>query len=342
MATNTPSKHIGRKIGLSLLAVLILLVLALLIAQTLRYIRDPSPYRTFITPRLEFSLFEINELGADKTTLNAAMLINNPIPLNLRADSIAYELYIDKQEIIKSTYRKSVLIRAWDSSQLVMPVTVFTDKLMNVLTDAEKAGKDSVVYGIKTSFIVPALFNKHMSFTSERLLPLIYIPKIKMEKVVWDSLNAEGVTLYFHTTIVNKNKFPLNFKDLAFQFAIADNPWVKGAVPGEIDIPDSSVVPLVLPLRISFKQVGKSIWPLIKEGKNTDYKLNLSLKLVSESNALKNSMVVLKDVGAIKEVVKLAKDEKQNAKEQAAKHGEDDKGKKKKKDKVKIEHKKKS
>ena len=91
----------------------------------------------------------------------------------------------------------------------------------------------------------------------------------------------------------------------------------------------------MLPLHISFKDIGKSIGPLIVHGKNTPYKFEATMELVSDNNSLKNSKIILVNAGAIKEIVKLVKDEKKKAKEKKD-NGEAPAKEKKPKHKLKI------
>jgi len=309
------TKHTGRNIFLVVLATILLLLVAFFVVDYSHYAKDQSPYKTFIIPRLELSVFQITTLSADKADMVGRMLIHNPLPFNLRADSLQYQVYISGVEVIKSTYAKSIDIKRWDSSWVDLPVTAYNDQLVTVLKQAEKEGKDSVVYEVQANFATYLVFHKKFNLDIKKLLPLIYLPEASLDKIEYDSLNTEGVSLFLHATVVNKNKFPFKFKNMAFRFALADNAWVSGTKPGVTDIRDTSVTPLVLPLRISFKEIGKSILPLLKHGKNTPYKFEATLELVSDNNAMRNSKVILKNAGSIKEIVQLAKEEKKEAKE---------------------------
>jgi LEA14-like dessication related protein len=311
-------KHTGRYVGLGILAAIVLTLGILFLIDYSHYARDKSPYRTFIVPRLEISVFQITTMSADKADMVGKILIHNPLPFNLRADSLQYKIFIGGVEVIKSTYAKSVLIRRWDSSWLNLPVTAYNDKLLTVLKQAENEGKDSIIYEVQTSFGTNVIGHKDFNLDIQKLLPLIYIPEVKMNEIVYDSLSVKGVDLYLHTEIVNKNKFAFKFKNMAFRFALADENWVKGTLGGIIEIPDTSITALTLPLKISFSNMAKSIGPLIKHGKNTPYKFEATLELVSDARALENSKVVLKNAGAIKEITSLVKEEKQKAKEKKA------------------------
>lgn len=318
------NRHITLYIFLGLVSALLLALLVFFLIDYSHYAKDKSPYRTLFVPRLEVGAFRITNLTADRTDLTAAMLIHNPLPFNLRADSLQYQIYINGTQVIESSYGHSIDILKWDSTWINLPVTAYTDKLVTVLTSAENRGEDSADYEIVSHMGTNLVVHKHFDFDIKTRQPLIFIPKVKLNEVLYDSLNLQGVLMYFDVTVVNKNVFPLNFKDLDFRVAIADNDWVEGHKYGVTEIPDSSVVKLKLPLYISFKQIGKSLGPLIKHGKNTPFKFELTLKLVSDNKAIKNSVIVLKDAASIHEIVKLAKEENAKTKQKEAREKEAD------------------
>jgi LEA14-like dessication related protein len=305
-----------KRIFLAVLAVLLIGLIAFIGVDLYHYSQNKSPYRTLVIPRLEMGHFEITELSSDRTDLRSKMLIHNPLPFNLAADSVQYKIYIGGKEVIKSTYAKSLNIRRWDSSWIDMPVTVYNEKLLDALEKADKQGKDSVVYGIKSTFYTNIPFRKKFDVDVDKLLPLFYIPTASIEKLDFDSFSLKGVTLYINLDVGNRNKFPFQFKDMKYKFALADYPWVSGVKPGVIDIKEQDTTELTLPVRISFTGAFKSLGPLIRKGGKTDYKFAMDLKLVSDMNAIKNSKVVVNSEGQLKEIVQLAKDESKKAKEE--------------------------
>lgn len=309
-------KHIVLIVILALIFVPLIVFIAV---DLYHYSQDKSPYRTLIIPRLEAGVFEVTDLELDRTKLNSKMLIKSPLPFNLAADSLQYQIYISGKEVIKSTYAKGINIRRWDSTWINLPVTVYNEKLFAALDDADKLGKDSVVYRIKTTFYTHLPFKQKFEIDVDKLLPLIYIPTVQLAKIDYDSLSLKGITLIINMKIGNRNKVDLQFKDLKFKFQLADYPWVYGAKWGEVNIKAQDTTALVLPVRISFTDAFKSLGPLIRKGGKTDYKIGMDLKLVSDLNAMKNSKVVFKNEGTVSEIVGLAKDaakEKKAEKEQ--------------------------
>ncbi len=300
---------------LIILAVVLIPLIVFIAVDLKHYYADKSPYRTLFIPRLEAGVFEITDLELDRVKLNSKMLIKSPLPFNLAADSLQYQIFISGKEVIKSSYAKSLNIRKWDSTWIDLPVTVYNEKLFAALSEADKLGKDSVVYRIKTTFFTHLPFKQNFDIDVDKLLPLIYIPTVGQVKVDYDSLSLKGITLYIRMMIGNRNKVDLQFKDLKYKVQLADYPWVYGAKWGEVNIKAQDSTELVLPLRISFTDVFKTLGPLIRKGGKTDYKVGLDLKLVSEMNALKNSKVVFANAGTVSEIVSLAKEVSSEAKE---------------------------
>lgn len=321
----THHAHPIRRILLILLFALIGFLAVFFAIDYSHYLRDKSPYRTLFVPRLELSTMRIDALTADKTDLTMSMLIHNPLPFNLRADSLQYRIYISGVEVIRSSYAQSLDILRWDSTAVSLPVTAYNDKLFTVLDNAEKQGKDSLEYRMETYFGTQLLGHRdfHMDISTRQ--PTIYIPKVKMTKIEYDSLNGEGVNLYLKTQIYNRNEIPFELKNLTYRVAIADNSWVKGAKEGVIKIDSAATTPLTLPLRISFKQIGKSLGPLIKKGKDTPFKVEATFQLVSDNNALRDSKVTIKDNTIVHEIAQLARDEAKKGKEKDEMKSEEEK-----------------
>ncbi len=317
------------KITAIVLAIILLPIILFFAVDLYHYSKDKSPYRTLFIPRLELGVFEVIGLSADRTDMEGKMLIHSPLPFNLAADSLQYKLYISGVEVVKSTYAQSINIKKWDSTWIELPVTIYNDKLLTTLDNADKQGKDSVVYRIHTTFYTHIPFKKNFDIDIETLQPLLYIPSARVVKVDYDSLSAKGVTLYLHLMIGNRNKIAFQFKDLKYKFALAGNPWVYGSKWGVTDIKQRDSTELILPLRISFTDIFKTLGPLIRKGGAVDYKFGLEMKLVSTSNALKNSKMITKGAGTLKEIIKLAKDEKHKGKEKKKKEKEERKNAKK-------------
>jgi LEA14-like dessication related protein len=255
------------------------------------------------------SVVEISSLTAEKTEMNVSVLIKNTLPFAFRADSFQYQLYINDAEIMKSRYKKFISLEANDSSWIKLPVTVFNHDIDSVITANEKRKNDSAEYRMHASFYTDIIFRKKFSVTVKRYLPLIHIPDLKVNRIEVDSLNFKRAAILVHADVRNDNLFDIKLKDYAYEFQIEDHEWIKGIIKGRTNIKSRSVTAIEIPVTVSFKEVGKTIFKLLRKGKDVNYKLLLNLVIESDIDMLKNSKAVIKSSGTVKSLLKAAKGE---------------------------------
>jgi LEA14-like dessication related protein len=142
----------------------------------------------------------------------------------------------------------------------------------------------------------------------KRLLPLIYIPELTTKNIEVDSLNFSRAAILLNVSIKNQNVFSIKAKNIAYKFAIEDHEWIEGVVPGVTDIKEQSVTELQIPVRVSFKEVSKTLFDLLKKGKNVKYKLDVRFRIDSDNHSVMNSKVILKSSGSVKSLMKAVKE----------------------------------
>ncbi len=310
----TSKKVKGLIIALIVLAIIFVPIALFFAVDFYHYSKVKSPHSTLFIPWLETGLFDITSLTADRADIRAKMLIHSPLPFNIAADSMQFKIYVSGVEVIKNTFKTSINIKKWDSTWITLPVSIYQDKLFTILRKEDKRGKDSVVYRIQSTFYTHLPFKKTFVIDIETLQPLFYMPTAKVLKVDYDSLSGKGVTLYIHLRIGNRNKFPFQFKDIQYKFAIANLSWVYGSIRGVMDIKAQDSTALTLPIRILFTDIFKGLGELIRKGGKTGFKFSAALTMVSKNNALKDTKIVVIDEGYVHELVALIKEEHKKAK----------------------------
>ena len=296
-----------KKIILILVILFIAIIASFLIWRSWGYVRDKDPKKTFLLPRLELSQLDITSLTAEKTEMTVKVLIKNQIPLSFTADSLQYRIFINDREVMKDHYKKSITLKSNQISRISLPVTIFNRDLISVLKANERENIDSVEYRFRVSFFTDILFKKQFDVDVKKFLPLIHIPEVKSGHIEISSLNFSGVVFQLIVSMKNRNVFSLKSKNIAYELSIEDNKLIKGIIPGLTDIHAKSVTDLTIPITISFKEVGKTLFDLLKKGNNVGYKLHLTFKIESENNMMKNSIVTLKSEGSVKSLMKALK-----------------------------------
>jgi len=296
-----------KKVALTLLFLAIAITASFFIWRFISYKTDKDPNKTFLLPHLELSDLEITTLDTEKMEMTVKMLIKNQLPISFTADSLQYRLFINDTEVMKDHYKKAITLKGSDSSLISLPVTVFTRDLFSILKANEKANNDSANYRLQLSFYTHIIFKKQFTLTIKKRLPLITIPRAKAEHIVIDSLNFKRAVLRLTVSIDNKNGFATKAKDIAYRLSIENNQLVSGIIPGLTDIRANGITDITIPVTLSLKDVGKTLFDLLKKGTNVSYKLRLAFNIESGSNMIMNSKVTLESEGSVKSLIKVAK-----------------------------------
>lgn len=296
-----------KKIILILLFLFIAVIASFFIWRYWNYVNDKDPNKTFLLPRLELSELEITSLTSKKTEMMVKVDIQNQLPVSFTVDSLQYRIFINETEILKDQYKKPISLKRNTSSLITLPITIFNDSISSVLKANERENLDSVEFHIQGSFFTHIFFKKKFNVDIKRLIPRIYFPEIKAEHFGIDSLNFSRAVVQLLVSINNKNLFPLKAENIAYELSIEDNQWIKGLIPGNIDIKAKSITNLTIPITISFKEVSKTLWDLLTKGNKVRYKLHLTFRIESDNNMIMNSEVILESEGSVKSLMKAIK-----------------------------------
>ncbi len=296
-----------KKILLTLLFLFIAIIASFFIWRFWNYVHDKDPNKTFLLPRLELSQLEITSLTSHKTEMLVTVDIKNQLPLSFTIDSLQYRIFIDSTQILKDHYKKEISLKRNAVSQISLPLTIFNDSISSVMNENERQNVDSVEFHFHGSFFTDIFFKKKFNVDIKRLVPRIYIPEVNAEHFEIDSLNFSRAVVKLLVSINNQNASSFKADSIAYEVAIEDNQWIKGIIPGSIDIKAKSSSDLTIPITISFKEVSKTLWDLLTKGSKVRYKLHLTFRIESYNNMIMNSKVILESEGTVKSLMKAIK-----------------------------------
>ena len=248
-----------KKIILILLFLFVAIIASFFIWRYWNYVQDKDPNKTFLLPRLELSELNITSLTSRKTEMMVTVDIKNQLPLSFTIDSLQYRIFIDSTQILKDHYKKTISLKRNAVSRISLPITVFTDSLSSVMKENEQQNVDSVELHFQGSFFTNIFFKKQFNVDIKRLIQRIYIPEINAEHFEIDSLNFSRAVVHLLVSVKNQNAYSFKADSIAYEVAIEDNQWIKGRIPGNIDIKAKSITDLTIPITISFKEVSQNI-----------------------------------------------------------------------------------
>lgn len=249
---------------------------------------EPGAYDNTLKPRLELSRFDFTDISDDEIKLNMYLLIDNPLPVELKASKIRYTIYIADTPVIEDEYKKGIAIKSGDSSLVELPVVILSKKLSGVLATLERKRIDSTTYKIKTSFDldVPILGEHTFTVTAKRYLPTYHIPTIKVEDIDFGRLSLKEQDIAAKVSVNNRNKFPYKITDTHYTVTINGKQIAEGYQPEPILIKAEAITPVVFPVT---GNVGKTLSVLPKilfDKKDTPYAIDFRCKIIDKNGDL--------------------------------------------------------
>ena len=293
-----------------IIPIILLAILGAIVYGVVKFKQSDKKVADYVVPELKLAQMQVTNLTAEKVDMKMNMLIDNPGPIGFSLDSLFYTVSIEGNEVARTTYPDSLRLEARDSTTVELPLTLYHDKLADVLKSLEQQGRDSATYTINaTIFTDMALIPKDkLNMKIEKRLPVIRIPEIKVTDIKMKDVGLRGATMVVETSVRNKNVYPIRFTDMNYRVQVDNNGWMEGSKPGTVNIPAKGTATLTIPLEIKLKEMGKNALDLIRKGTDVHYDLRMNTKLASDAQVFKESKISLNSSGQLKTVVDAVKE----------------------------------
>lgn len=263
-----------------------------------------------LQPRLELSRFDISDIDAESVKINAYILIDNPLPVAFRANSLRYAVLIDSTTVVESRYAKPISLQASDSTTLTLPVTVPLNKLMAVLKRLEKRGQDSTEYAVRATvnLDVPLLGQKTLTLKHSRRMPTVYLPELKVNDIDLGKLSLKQTDLAANVSIRNPNVFPMNITNTRYTISINNELIADGSQPEPILIKKKAITPVVFPVTLKPGKLLGLTTKVLFDKKHTPMNITFRCTIIDKraNPSFKNSKLALNITGTMDEFLKKA------------------------------------
>jgi LEA14-like dessication related protein len=270
-----------------------------------------EPHGTVLTPRLELASFLISDIDDDHVNMDMKLLIDNPLPVGFKATKVDYELYIDTALVMKDSYRKTVELEAGDSTLVTLPAKLFYKRLDYVLKQLDKHHIDSTVYSIHSTFNldVPVLGQRTFSIKTEKKLPTLYIPTVKITDIRFGKIGLKETDLAVKADITNRNRIPFSFKDSQYVVSIDGDVVAEGSQPEPVLIKEQAVTPVIFPVKLKPGKFDNVALKALFDKKHTNFLVVFRSKLITKdgNSALDDSKIINRIKGTLADLKELKK-----------------------------------
>lgn len=240
-------------------------------------------------PLVKVAKAKISKLTFNDVDLLFDIQIDNPNSVGINLAGFDYEFLINENSFISGNRPDEVEILAKNNSTIQLPVKLkFTD-IYNTFKELKKNNNSKYQIKCGLDFNLPVLGKTRIPISKSGDLPLLKFPKISFESVKLDNINLAGADLILSVKFKNPNSFSVLIDDMDYSFEVNGKDWMNGKATRKLSTNKNDQNIFQIPISLNFMQMGTSLYQLLINGKNLNYKFTGSLDI-------KNSHPLLGDL----------------------------------------------
>lgn len=219
-------------------------------------------------PEITYEGLTIRDMTVSGSTLVFHLNVSNPNPVGARISDFTYKLKVNNKALLNGVLDKGLALSANGTARVDLPMVVNYFKVFDSVS-AFMSAKD-IRWDLSGTFHVMGI---PFPYHAQGELPLPKIPKISLSKIEVSAFSFSGAALALRLDVENDNTFTINPGGLDYSIKIGGMQLASGRTSGISSISGKSKATLRLPVEISFKDLGLSVYSLLKND-STDYELS--------------------------------------------------------------------
>ncbi len=222
-------------------------------------------------PRVTYQSMSLREMSLFDSTVVFHLTVSNPYPISIKINEFTYRIKVNNKDLLSGVLDKGISLKANGDEPLEIPVTIKYMDFFNSLSDF--MSRDEVAWDLSGSARILGL---DIPYHANGNLPVPKLPKISLKRIDISKIDLFGASLVFLLDVKNDNPFALNLSRLDYNIKIGSTPFVKGKTKNTPSIGDNKNATISIPVHVSFMELGKSAYNLLKKSAS-DYELSGNL-----------------------------------------------------------------
>ena len=191
-------------------------------------------------------------------------------------------------------------INAMGSSNVKIPLSINYNDLYQAIKSLKEQDNSQYAFDGGLSFNLPVLGNVRIPISASGSIPLLKLPKIKVNKVALKSYSWSSASLELDMEINNNAAMPLVFDKLNYGLAIAGKSWVAGTITEKISLDPNGDKAVKIPFKLNFIEMGRSLYDIIAGDEELNYSLEGSADVLIDHPLFKKETFEFEDLSKIK------------------------------------------
>lgn len=207
--------------------------------------------------------------------------IDNPNPVGLHLDGFDYALSVEGTPLLSGRQDSKLELAANGKRTVGLPVTVRYQDLWAGLRQVVQKRDAAYLLEAGFSFDLPVLGRVRIPVRREGSLPLLRLPKIRLDRVSVRGLTARGADLALTLAVENPNDLAADLQGIDTTLTLAGRALGRVTSDRAVHLPAGGTQTVEVPLHLDLVQVGTAVTRLLSDGGVVDYALKGDLSLTS-------------------------------------------------------------
>ena len=286
------------------LVLFVLLLLAGAVFFILRANRHSSLIEKLL-PSIHVLGMHVAGISKEELKLFSKVTLENHMPVGFAIDSIAYIVFIDNKQMVRSLYAEPVDLHANGESTIELPVSFEYKKLEELFERLHKIGKDSTRMTINLLLYSSVIPEDSAWVHITQNIPVVVLPAIHFEHLQIGKRTASGARVNVTLLVVNDNTMRFSFRDSKYKVSFENHKALEGTMLQTILLPAKDSVRITIPLDLNFNALGQTLIDYIGKGSHMKYDITVTTRPVTTVSTFKNSDIILHATGELKDFKKV-------------------------------------
>ncbi len=242
---------------------------------------------------------KITGLSFSKVDLLFDVRIDNPNNIKVDLAGLDYNFQVNAYSLVNGNKNDALVINAKASSNVQIPVSLTYQDIYNTVKSlqSEKQSKYQLDGGV--SFNLPVLGAVRIPLSFGGDIPLLRIPEVKMKNISLKTLSWSGAELQMDFVLEGQGGLDLLVNNFQYGLNVAGNNWIDGTI-NSINLNSAGEKTINVPIKLSFLDMGRSVYNMITGDAELDYKLFGDFKVSADHPLLNATSFSFEDISKIK------------------------------------------
>lgn len=225
-------------------------------------------------PELSISDVRVTDFSFEEIELTYDVNIDNPNAVSVQMASFDYDFKLNDQTFVDGRQEKNTRIEASGSSTFEVPVRLNFQKIyegIRTLATTDEAGYEFLG---SVSFDLPVLGITPVPFSREGTIPMVKVPSIRIQNLEVQNLSLTKADLILNMEFDNPNAFSIAVNAFNYDLIVNGNRWAEGDALASRTIPEKGTSSLEIPISLNIAEMGISVYQLLTDSRNLNYRLN--------------------------------------------------------------------